>query len=207
MLRIRFHLRSVMILVTFVGLVLAPMAARIARARREAAIAADLGNRFESRIGFDADYDPQLQDAFDRWWWPRDKKVYSVCLAAAPALPLTDSDVVQIGKLDRLQYLTLMGRLQLTDAALIPIGRLSHLKSLHLGGAGISDAGMANLARLHDLESLQLHDTAITDASLLHLEGMTKLRELNLYGARVTADGVKRLQAKLPDCEIDSDVN
>ena len=42
----------------------------------------------------------------------------------------------------------------------------------------------------------------VTDAGLVHLKGMTDLRSLDLRNTEVTAEGVKALQAALPECRI-----
>ena len=53
------------------------------------------------------------------------------------------------------------------------------------------------------LEILSFWDKQITDAGLVHLRGMTHLEELVLIDTKVTAEGVKKLQAALPNCKID----
>ena len=42
----------------------------------------------------------------------------------------------------------------------------------------------------------------VTDAGLVHLKGMTDLRSSDLRHTEVTAEGVKALQAALPECRI-----
>jgi hypothetical protein len=53
-----------------------------------------------------------------------------------------------------------------------------------------------------DLEFLHLGSTAISDEGLVHLEPLTKLKELYVTRTAVTQEGVKRLQAKLPNTKI-----
>jgi len=49
---------------------------------------------------------------------------------------------------------------------------------------------------------LRLNDTQVTDAGLEHLASLQRLGVLSLGHTRVTGEGVKKLQAALPHCQI-----
>ncbi len=62
-----------------------------------------------------------------------------------------------------------------------------------------------DLERLHGsagLRKVHVSETDVTDAGLEYLKGLVQLRELDLRWTKVTAEGVKRLQQRLPNCDI-----
>ena len=61
---------------------------------------------------------------------------------------------------------------------------------------------MVYLSELANLQRLDLRGSHVTDSGLQHLEGLASLHALYLNNTKVTAEGVKRLQQALPDCEI-----
>lgn len=66
-----------------------------------------------------------------------------------------------------------------------------------------ADDDLPILKVLPELKSLDLKGCSrITDAGLVHLEGMSKLETLNLEDTEVTDDGVNKLKAALPKCQI-----
>ncbi len=67
----------------------------------------------------------------------------------------------------------------------------------------ITDESLPSLWSLQKAIALDLHATEITDASIPVLSQLDKLRSLSVRGTAVTADGVAKLQAALPQCEID----
>jgi Leucine-rich repeat (LRR) protein len=125
-----------------------------------------------------------------------------------------------------LEVLNLSNKKDLTDESLGKIKSLTHLKKLTLNGVPITDAGLAHLADLTDLEELWLIATKITDDGLAHITGCTKLatlsieateasdkcienlkklenlKVLHIKNSKITGEGVKELNAALPDCLV-----
>jgi Leucine rich repeat/Leucine Rich repeat len=108
-----------------------------------------------------------------------------------------DAALLQLGRLDDLELLTLDGA-HITDAGLAYLDGLAKLVNLNLGSNQFTDAGMAHLARCTNLVRLSLFNNQITDAGLVHLKDMTKLFDLNLAQTKVRGPGLvhfKRLSA------------
>ncbi len=54
-----------------------------------------------------------------------------------------------------------------------------------------------------NFKSLRLDAETVTDADLSRLEGLTDLRHLELDHTKVTDEGVNKLRAALPNCQIE----
>ena len=98
-------------------------------------------------------------------------------------------------------------RLTLRDVAvqgtvLSKLPKPEKLVSLNLAQSRITDAEIGNLAALTNLETLVLSQTAITDACVNDLAKLKKLKRLIVTETGITAGGVDKLQAALPDCQI-----
>jgi hypothetical protein len=118
---------------------------------------------------------------------------------------VTDDDLRHLAAVPTIEYVNL-ARTRVTDAGLVHLRVCPRLNHLNLDGMAITDAGLAELTRYQDLESLSLSGTKITDAGLEHLAKLPKLKELWLRGTAITDAGYKKLQAALPECEIQADV-
>ena len=64
-----------------------------------------------------------------------------------------------------------------TDSWLVHLKGLTKLQKLTLNGTNkVTDAGLVHLKGLTSLESLNLESTQVSGAGLVHLKGMTKLQ-------------------------------
>jgi hypothetical protein len=82
-----------------------------------------------------------------------------------------------------------------------------HIKWLELGGTRIGDAaGVDRLGALKQLKRLGLGGTRITDAAVRHLTGMKHIVRLELQHTNVSAEGVRKIEQALPDCDVRSSV-
>ncbi|MEX2113929.1 MAG: hypothetical protein WD845_12135 [Pirellulales bacterium] len=94
-----------------------------------------------------------------------------------------------------------------TDADLVRVGRLSQLKWLSLvRSVDLTDAGLAHLSGLEKLETLILLDAEqVTDAGLRQLEQLTQLKHLRIHLGRhaVSNEALERLSDALPNCKIE----
>ena len=88
------------------------------------------------------------------------------------------------------------------DPSLAMIRRLPRLKRLDLDWTNVGDTGMQHVAALTELEELYLRETDVSDACIPILAGLTMLKQLDLTGTRMTDEGVAKLRAALPKCEI-----
>lgn len=131
-----------------------------------------------------------------------------VSLDALPRLAKVHSLHLSPGTLDdaTLRRLAALGLLHalVTDAARRPGEKPPasplDVRSLALGGSGVTAAGLKELHALKNLEILGLAATPLTDADLSHLAGFGALRELSLDRCRVTRAGMATL-AELPALE------
>ena len=120
--------------------------------------------------------------------------------------PVTDAGMAHLKELTQLQKLYLWDGSQLTDAGMANLAGMTRMQSLILSnGTQITDNGLAHLKGMTRLQVLALMGCGqITDAGLEHLAGLKQLRKLSFANSQITDDGVRKLQATLPKCEIKS---
>ena len=118
---------------------------------------------------------------------------------------VTDDDLRLLAAVPTIEYVNLNST-QVTDAGLVHLRACPKLNMLQCDATPITDAGIAELTRHQNLASLSLSGTKITDAGLEHLAKLPKLKELWLRNTAITDAGYKKLQAALPNCEIQADV-
>lgn len=83
------------------------------------------------------------------------------------------------------------------------IAKCQTIEGLNLYDNGVTDRDVEVLSTLPKLKHLDLSDNnRITDVGLIHLGSIKSLRMLGLWGTQVTKQGVEKLQAELPNCEI-----
>jgi Ran GTPase-activating protein (RanGAP) involved in mRNA processing and transport len=97
-------------------------------------------------------------------------------------------------KLSGLKMLDLQDN-RITDITLRHLGRLVQLRSLNLGGTGISDDGLQNLVGMTGLEVLDVHNTAIGDTGVRTIVQLASLRSLAMSRTRVTDEGLAAFAA------------
>ena len=180
----RFSLRSLLLVVTIVGILCAWFSMLLLRAHRQRECVAAIF-RLDGTFG----YDETLHDPpFPSWLWRR-LGVDSY------------SDVIEVDF--GIRYRHGIVTPPVTDAMLKCVSRLSQLQSLDLSGTQVTDAGLAQLGSLSKLRILNLSNTNVTDVGLTHLVGLSSLRVLDLRGTSVSPEGVRRLRSELKDCEVE----
>jgi Leucine-rich repeat (LRR) protein len=229
---LRFSVRGLIILVLVIGGWLG-WQVRSARIQRESVAAirrAGGGVTYGSQYLGGTRYDLGAKP----WWCPRwlvgqvgidcFDRVAQVVFANDTSR-VTDDVLLQISKLDRLEWLALdadqitdtglgnlrnmtsLTRLSLATAAVGDSG-LAHLRSLRrlealdLAYTGVGDTGLAHLKGLTNLVALRLERTRVTDAGLPSLRGLTSLAQLDLTNTAVTDAGLRELQKSLPNVKI-----
>ncbi len=81
--------------------------------------------------------------------------------------------------------------------------QLPDLQGINLYDCDINDRDLQELATAPNLLNLELSSNLdVTDEGIRHLASVKSLRILGLWDTQVTAEGVEKLQAELPDCEI-----
>ena len=117
---------------------------------------------------------------------------------------LTDAGLEPIGRLKRLECLSLKGT-NVTDTGLREVAKLRALKSLDLSGTNIDDAGLSGFTTLTSLERLTLNFTNIGDAGLKSLSRLATLRMIYVRSTLVTKNGVDRMRAERPRINVYDD--
>lgn len=106
--------------------------------------------------------------------------------------PATDADLVELGRLTRIEFLDLNGA-KVTDAGLAAIEKLTHLRWIYLNDASISDEGLKHLVGFLRLEVLELRRTNIGDTGMGYLDGLHLLKELDCDGTKVGDTGARHI--------------
>ena len=73
---------------------------------------------------------------------------------------------------------------------------------MNLDYTSADNKGVALLASLSDLRELSLDTANVNDESVNVLSSMKKLEVLNLYHTLVTEEGIARIKAALPNCQV-----
>lgn len=119
--------------------------------------------------------------------------------------PATNDDLRCLADVPTVERV-LLNRTKVTDDGIKFLLVCPRLRELQLDGLPITDQGVGQLVNLADLNTLSLSGTKITDEGLVHLEKLTKLKQLWLRSTAITDAGYRKLQAALPQCEIQADV-
>jgi serine/threonine protein kinase len=114
---------------------------------------------------------------------------------------ISEQGLVSLKDLTDLQFLHLSAT-RVSDASLTYLEDHKKLKELNLSYTGVSDAGLKHLERMTALQALWLQGTRVSDGAVATLEKLPGLQMLYLEGAKISQEGVKRLKASLPRCNI-----
>jgi len=211
--RYQFRLRSLLLLVTVIGIACSWIACERTKSARQRAAVEALENRGEgyASISYGVDTSPRpyalkvllgddiygkMTDASLNDPSIRDKdlahlEVLSGITDLSLGPGITDKGLIHLQHLDKLTILVLIDT-QVTDEGLKVIRTLSQLDELYLDNTQISDQGLAHIAGLK-LRYLSLGGTSITDAGLENLGGMAQLQALDLGGTNITDAGLVQL--------------
>ncbi len=188
-LRIRFSLRSLMLLVLASGCWLGWYFERVRSQQAAVAAIVKSGGTFE----YDWTLGHYIPDIIEYKGRPRVPQWVATHVGEGYI-----ADITYVS----LHHRPLAGTGTADDETLRRVSRLSRLETLGLFGTNVTDEGLAHIKQLTSLKDLDLRSTRIGDAGLNQLSGMTSLRLLNLAGTRVTNEGVLALEESLPDLQI-----
>ena len=126
---------------------------------------------------------------------------------------ITGAGLVHLTGLKRLKKLYVPG--WITDVSLEDVSKLEHLEHLHISGATqITDRGLVHIAKLRNLRYLVIGSLGTdglgerdcmkyTDEGLVNLYGLKNLGFLRLSINEVSQASRDKLQAALPNCQIE----
>ena len=107
----------------------------------------------------------------------------------------------EIAQVKSLRFLGL-GKSNITDAGLPELARLTGLETLELQETQVRSAGLAALKPLVNLKTLDLSQAAVDDSAVDVSRGFAGLQVLKIKGTQLSEQGLKSIQAKLPNCQI-----
>ncbi len=119
-------------------------------------------------------------------------------------LPASSEALAEVGQIQLLEELCLgFGVLQDDDLRLLSgLGKLCDLQLPHENVVGA--AGLKHIARIPSLMRLSLSECSATDDEFQVLAELHQLKWLSIRYTNQTSDGIDRLKAALPNCEIDA---
>jgi hypothetical protein len=178
----RFRLRTLLIVISVLGIWLGLQANRVNRQRRAVAAL----NAARAKFGYD---------------YERDNALNFIPNATPPAPKWLRSVVGD----DYFRRVTLVDFCfgyrdrqrrvfpPIADADLQCLLLLPDIRILDIGHAEITDAGLANLRNLKQLRLLYLYHTKVSGSGLSHLQSLPSLAHLDLKGAPLTPAGCQQL--------------
>jgi hypothetical protein len=144
--------------------------------------------------------------------------------------PVTDEDLVHIGDLTNLQYLSFVGgsalpkqikgpglaRLRnltklrfldliehpITDDSLQFLEPLTELEHLDLRNTQVTGNGFEHFKQLRKLQSVLFNNAPVTDQGLPYLMELPSLQMVSLQNTKVTNEGVEKLHQAMPNTKI-----
>jgi hypothetical protein len=216
--RLRFSLRTFLVLICIIGALLGLAAHRIEKGKQRWAKIAEL-QRLGVHVGFTDDARQWTPDVIENmnWWqsWreaDRAQKLTVVMFSSETPPPrafelihdfpdiaivhlygpdVDDRLMDELVRHKNIQHLDLF-ETQITEQGLARLSELPNLNSLYLP-RGTTDAGLAHIAGLPRLRRLWARDSAITDEGMKHFAGRQGLNFLDLSHAAITDEGVRHL--------------
>jgi len=196
---LRFSLRTMLVLVTVLGIWLG---VRVNQARRQKEAVAALTAR-----GTGFDYAHQRDDAYPHLIDPgRELAVpkwleelagydfFRTVISVQCYGPVSDDDLAHLAGLPYIERLYVTGSgSNTTDAGLSHLPRPDRLVVFGARDAGVGDGFLKRLRNARRLERLELRQSLITDEGLLAIRKLTKLKHLFLSGTKITAAGMAAL--------------
>jgi internalin A len=216
---VRCSVRGLIVFVLVIGVCLGWLV-RSARIQREAVAAITRAGGVRYGSGWTSEsYNPGVKPVKPGWLADRigvDYFAHVTDVRLFWSSPAIDEAIVQVGRLGRVERLTVhqfsvsaaraaqlegltnVSALNLdvvwsTDAGLVQLTGLTNLSKLDLTCTQVTDAGLAELPRLTKLSELVLCATRVTDAGLVHVKGLRNLSKLDLSGTRVSDAGLRQL--------------
>lgn len=195
---LQFRLRTLLIAILVLSVPLSWFAVRLERARRQREAVKAI-ERLGGYVEFDLDLDTP-------YWLLRllgQESVSKPVVVSFKGTLVGDPELAHLEALTDVDLLFLDGT-HITDEDLERLPQLPELYGLHLADTRVTDAGLRHLQRFaKSLVQLSLGGCRVSDAGLEHLGGLANLEWLILTETNVTPEGVKKLQAALPNCKID----
>ncbi len=203
--RLRFSLRTLLVLLTIVCVVLGVIVSRAERQRRAVAAIVKAGGE----VAYDYEIYPEMDEGGDRVdlpgpdWLCRllgvdyfGTVIWAHLTPTPTPLPpdcAPDEVAVHLGRLPGLETV-LLSDTSISRKGLAELSGLKKLRELGLDGSQVTDADLAPLAALTSLEELRLDGTKVTGSGMAHLSKLANLRDVSVTGTRVDDAGLAHLR-------------
>ena len=226
----QFSLRTLLLAITACAIWVSWYSNRVHRQRAAVQAVLDLGGTviYDYQIIDDRAWDPKAESSWPHWIVQvfGIDSVQNVVRVSIMNGRATDETLSLIGQIPTIKVVVLKGgsvtntgeaylsdlpnlqmlglwKTRVGDGGLQCLRSHKHLKNLVLDETNVTDQDLVYLRELNEMEEwLGLSAVRITDAGLENLVSMKKLRSLTLIRTNVTAEGVRKLQAALPNTDI-----
>ena len=203
--RLKFRVRSLLLLMTSIALTLGYLAMRAGRVvelqQHVESLGGSVTSKHDVRIDAEVEYVPDTAPLdVTRGSLPKGWLVEPVGIDLSWS-DANDADVARIAKTEQLEGISLDGT-DVTDEAVRVLATLPRIRSIGLSNTGITDVALQHLSTISGLEDLDVSNTTVSDEGLRHLEELHSLKNLNLVETGVTEAGYMRIQAALPNCIV-----
>lgn len=118
---------------------------------------------------------------------------------------ITDDGLTQLTELKQLKTFAGSGCGRIGTKGFAAIAKVSDLDYLYLAETSLTDGDIQTLSALKSLKHLNIATTKISDDCVDTLIEFPSLKVLVIQGTAITAEGVTRLRAGLPNCEVRTD--
>lgn len=115
---------------------------------------------------------------------------------------ITDDGLTQLPGLKQLKMFAGSGCGRIGAKGFSAIARVSSLEHLNLFRTSLTDDDVQTLSALKLLNHLNIANNKVTDGCVDSLLEFPSLKVLDIQGTAITAEGVTRLRAGLPNCDI-----
>jgi hypothetical protein len=207
--RFRFSLRTLLLVVSFLGIVGIPLSIKLKRVlETRAGIVGAMGEveRLHGMVEFDSSgHVKRVRFVGGRPVNDDDLAIVVPHLARLPALKtlelhsdrVTDRGLSQFAVLTNLEELTVLDS-SITDAGVQSLGSLARLKMAAFMRASLTDTSLQTFAKLPKLEVIGVTGSGVTDDGLTHLATLSNLKQLTLFGTTTTDGSLTKLGEQLP---------
>ncbi len=159
--------------------------------------------KFDGKIHYDYEYRGRSRPPGPKWLRRMFGDDFFTVVAGIEIVSerVTGDTVAAVSTLPHLRTLVVDAE-GIDDQGLVQLAGATELERLTFRSTRVTDAGLAQLAVLKELTSLIVDAPRITDVGLILLEELPNLTKVDLISTRVTTEGVDRLRAALPKCDI-----
>ena len=192
--KLQFRLRTLLLLLTALGIAL-PIWTRDRSFRRSRAAIEKFGAISSGEMPQPTVFISYVPEKLQYLFWPNYTETMPYLIEHQPPTNFTDADLADLSAFKHLQKLCIPGS-PVTSAGIKSLSHMNELVELNLNGSRIDDEALRTIGSLGALESLSLEDTAVTNDGMRSLSRLKNLKTLALNGTGIT-DGAAESIAQM----------